>query len=111
MIARRTASHIQNPACSVGDSRDRPIDERFARLPLRLRPRGPIPKIADAPHAVIGAGTRGHRLSSDSLLMLGGDGLDHLGATLDVKRSARGVAGRHTLPVSLIINDLRSTHQ
>jgi|EndMetStandDraft_8_1072994.scaffolds.fasta_scaffold05964_5 hypothetical protein len=42
--------------------------------------------------------------------MLGGAGLDHLGATLDVKWSARGVAGRHTLPVSMIINDLRATH-
>jgi hypothetical protein len=42
--------------------------------------------------------------------MLGGGGLDHLGATLDVKRSARGVAGRHTLPVSMIINDLQAIH-
>jgi len=69
MVARRTASHVQNPACSVGDSRDHPIDERFARLPLRLRPRGPVPEIeiaavlviatliAAAHHAGVGAGT------------------------------------------------------
>src|SRR5262245_9067979 len=72
MVARRTASHIQNPASSVSDSRDHPIDERFARLPLRLRPRGPSTRIeiaavpviatliAAAHHAGIGAGTLGH---------------------------------------------------
>src|SRR5262249_8837744 len=55
--------------CSVGESRDHLIDERFARLPLRLRPCAPVPEIeiaavlevatliAAAHHAVIGAGT------------------------------------------------------
>ena len=64
-----SASHIQNPACFVGDSRDHLIDESFARLPLRLRPCAPVPEIeiaavpvvatliAAAHHAVIGAGT------------------------------------------------------
>src|SRR5262245_41927430 len=64
-----SASHIQNPACSVGDSRDHLIDERIARLPLRLRPCAPVTEIeiaavlvvatliAAAHHAVIGAGT------------------------------------------------------
>src|SRR5215831_3435665 len=68
-----SASHIQNPACSVGDSRDHLIDEGFARLPLRLRPCAPVAEIeiaaipevatliAAAHHAVIGAGT--HRPS------------------------------------------------
>src|SRR5262249_39415225 len=64
-----SASHIQNPACFVGDSRDHLIDEGFARLPLRLRPCAPVPEIeiaavpvvatliAAAHHAVISAGT------------------------------------------------------
>ena len=45
------------------------------------------------------------QLSSDSLLMLGGNGLYHLGATLQVERRARVVAGSYTLPVSAVIND------
>src|SRR5215472_9958882 len=68
-----SASHIQNPACFGGDSRDHLIDEGFARLPLRLSPCAPVPEIeisavpviatliAAAHHAVKGAGT--HRPS------------------------------------------------
>jgi hypothetical protein len=45
------------------------------------------------------------RLSSDSLLILGGTALYHPAATLQVERCALSVAGSHTLPVSMVIND------
>ena len=68
-----SASHVQNPARFVGDSRNHLIDEGFARLRLRLRPCAPVAEIeiaavlvvatlmAAAHHAVISAGT--HRPS------------------------------------------------
>jgi hypothetical protein len=65
-------------------------------LPRSIKVRGGFPPYA--PH-------RWPRLSSDSLLILGGTALYHPAATLQVERCALSVAGSHTLPVSMVIND------
>jgi hypothetical protein len=70
---------------------------RLRKLALRERSKGASASADLRP--------RLQRLPSDSLLMLDRSSLYQPSATLQVQGCALSVAGSHTLPVSMVIND------